>query len=180
MSDVVIGGYPLAAAFPWTALPDIVITRPNNATAYVAGGAFGAAADARVQLTGLTGNPVAALRVIGIKNRVATAAQTPLSLMCFSAQPAAAPGDQVQVSLSDADIALLTLFGSGNVGNISMAIGGSASAQLDAAKCAGLALQTNPNWAGLTSVWIIPWTTGGYVPIAFEQVTLRFFVQYAR
>lgn len=97
----------------------IVVTRPNDTTAYTAGDVFGAAADARLSFavpappaTGVTGATyfLESISLLGDRSGANLLSGSPSFqpfLLFFTAQPATVIADNAPLALSDPDLALL-------------------------------------------------------------------------
>jgi hypothetical protein len=188
----IAGGNFYAALTKGVQGPPIVVTRPNNVTAYVSGGVYGPGADARLQI------PVPALpadaqapgfwqiRFSVVQSRAPTDPAVTLEF-CMAAAPfVTVLGDQALLALTDAEIAqLLWLQTQGSfvaagvtavVGVWTLNHGAGILGRRGIATAAGL-----PTGGFLTPgsmLGLYVWVLAAYVPAALESLTITPFFGY--
>lgn len=172
---------------PPVALAPVVVTRPNDAIAYAIGDVFGTAADGRIEIAGMTpGRRVFAVRLYGVNTRSASDPTLTLNLLPFLAQPATVIGDNSRLDLSDADIVLAATAG-GITGTTATQMtfsangtqwlnGNAGTAGRKAAS--GILFNSGMTVPASGSIWLYPFVTSAYAPLALESVTLYSFVIY--
>lgn len=164
------------AAGPKIVLPDLVITRPNNATQYAIGDVYGDAADARYHIDDVArlAGGMATLAAF-LKMNSAQGTKPTFDFWMFDGQPATVIGDNAPLDgLSDADVGKIigraTFTGSS----------GFPTTQPQAGKSRSVAV-TNLLSAALLSgvdVWMYVVLGNTYTPVANETLTLQLTTQY--
>lgn len=176
----------LSGAYPYAQLPTVVVTRPNDVTAYAIGDVYGDAADARVPIAGFAPTRrISVLRMYMVQSRAASEVSlVNLTWLPFSAQPATVIGDNSPLALSDADIALAAAqIGSSGVVAVSASFNQNSTNWLNnaagiAGRRAAIFNVVLPTPASGT-LWLYLFNITAYVPLALETVTIFPFVQYA-
>ncbi len=167
------------ASAPKVALAPIVITRPNNVTAYTIGDVYGPAADARIHVSNV-GRLVGAMATLQghLALNSAEATKPGFDFYVFSKQPETVIGDNAPFTgLSDNDVAAI-------LGRFSFASGSwpAVAQQPQAGKTRTVVLQTFLS-VGLLDVasrdlWMYAVLTNAYVPVALETLTLSLVASY--
>lgn len=177
----------------------LVITRPNDVTAYAVNDAWGAAADAVVQVTLAAppaGYTLAQFRPVVTNSRAPADSALGLGFIIFAEAPAAQFPDNGPVSLTDADIARILLLISGttlsfnsistpDLGlNVTAGINGRRrgrivfQAQLLGATGDVGELQSTVAWP--QTFWMLPIANTAEVPVALETLTFDMIVNYTK
>ncbi len=171
----------------------VIITRPNNTTAYTAGQVYGPAADARTSIT-LPAAP-AGFRTGFISQATwgAYLTRNPndvlsspwVNMIFFSAQPATVLGDQASFALSDADIALILPSGTGSQSAGQPTVGTAQANWLNSGTGVNgrRACTLTPTFAGTplfapgSTIWFYL-IANSYTPVALETLTIVPFWTY--
>jgi hypothetical protein len=182
------------------ALPKITLVRPNNVTAYVAGGVLGDAADARLSFTlPAVAPPDAAVpapncfgglgvHFLFVNHRDPAAVALPAISGLLCAGPfTTVLGDQAPMALNDADIDALYVGGAvpaftiagmatGVLNLTTLAIGAGAAGRRG--NLAAFQPSTGTLWALGQTLGLYLWMQAAYVPIAQEVFDLYPWITY--
>lgn len=198
--EVVLGASPQFFALTGRriAAPKITITRPNNATPYVAGGVLGAAVDARLTLAvpaipadaigptfaGFNSN---GLVLVLVNHRAPTDAAFPSLNLLLATQPfVSVLADQAPLVLTDAEIATLyttTTLPAWGLSGIPSATGTSvlkiaAGGAGRRGIVTGAAFDSGSYLVPGATLGLYLWTAVAYVPIANEMLDIYPFWTY--
>lgn len=155
-------------------LPTIVVTRPNNVTAYAAGDVFGAAVDARIQIPDVADAPnqLVTLRLDFLLKDGTGTGIAAIAAFLFGALPPTIFADNDPLALTDADYALRLRSLTSTTWNPSLSLSGGAGTTVLINASAGAAGRrqastlTNGLFIPNRHIWLYLQSTAAYTPLA--------------